>query len=144
MRTGTPHAPRLAASNAVPTGPSVSAAATPSRGTKKPVMKPMLVACNNERAAAASSPRVASIRAWVPRPTSRQTCASIASSALLLLGDMHSIPVRRGFVDQMVDALPHDLVIPLAPAQCLRRRGALPNHRQGLGERAGAIQSEEG
>ena len=45
MRTGTPQAPSAAASSAVPTGPSVSGAATSSRGTKKPVMKPMLVAC---------------------------------------------------------------------------------------------------
>src|SRR5579883_702698 len=144
MRTGTPHSPRLAASSAVPTGPSVSAAATPSRGTKKPVMKPMLVACSNDCAASASPPRVASIRAWVPRPTSRQTWASMASSALLLLGDIHSVPVRRRIVDQVIDTLPHDVVIPLSPAQCLRRLGALLDHRQGLGEGAGAIKEKEG
>src|SRR6185437_15204070 len=144
MRTGTPHAPRLAASSAVPTGPSVSAAATPSRGKKKPVMKPMLVACSNDCAASASPPRVASIRAWALRPTSRQTWSSMASSALLLLGDIHSVPVRRRIVDQVIDALPHDFVIALSPAQRLRRLGALPNHRQGLRESAGAIQKQEG
>ena len=44
MRAGTPQAASAAASSAVPTGPSVSGAATSPRGTKKPVIRPTLVA----------------------------------------------------------------------------------------------------
>src|SRR5436190_4193967 len=143
MRTGTPQAPSAAASSAVPTGPSVSGAATPSRGTKKPVIRPMLVACTSERAAAASSPRLASISAWVPRPTSRQTSASIASSALLFGGDIDSVPVCRRIVDHPVDPPAHHLVVALPPGQHMGRFSALLEDRQGFGEAAGAIEREE-
>ena len=54
-QAGTPQAASDAANKAVPTGPSVSAAATLSRGTKKPVIRPMLVAAASDRAASASA-----------------------------------------------------------------------------------------
>src|SRR5476649_1552479 len=142
IRVGTPHAASAAASKAVPTGPSVSGAATSPRGTKKPVIRPTLAAVASDCAARASSPRLASISACVLRPTSRQTSASMAKSSLFL-GDIDSVPIERRIVDQGVDPLAHHVVIALMPAHRLCRSDALGDQLQRLDETTGAIEKKQ-
>src|SRR5262245_61421116 len=147
MRAGTPQAASVAASSAVPTGPSVSGAATPPRGTKKPVINPTLLAPASVSAAAASPPALASISAAVLRPTSRQTSASIAAirrATSFLPGDIHSRPVARRIVDQAVDPRVHRVVVTLLPAEGCRGGPAARDQLQRLDETSGPVLRQEG
>src|SRR5258708_5392531 len=147
IRAGTSQAASAAASRAVPTGPSVSGAATSPRGTKKPVIRPTRLASASASAAAASPPALATISSWVLRPTSRQTSASMAAmrrTDSLLLGDIHSRPIGRRIVDQPIDPHAHHVVVALPPTDGSRGGLAACDQVQRLDEAAGPVLRPEG
>src|SRR5260370_34279575 len=147
IRAGTPQAASAEASRAVPTGPSVSGAATSPRGTKKPVIRPTRLASASASAAAASPPALATISSWVLRPTSRQTSASMAvirRTDSLLLGDIHSRPIGPRIVDQPIDPHAHHVVVALPPTDGSRGGLAASDQVHRLEEAAAPVLRQEG